>query len=98
MVKKTKTRKTKAKISSKKTRTKDGSKKVRAKAPPKTKRAEASPAPASPDAGGAIVGGTDPCACGRAPEEHGRDANHPSWTGCTESDCLAYESDPGAID
>lgn len=45
---------------------------------------------------GAIVGGTDPCVCGHAPEEHGHDLRHPSSTACTEcpcGDCIAYEAD-----
>jgi hypothetical protein len=42
---------------------------------------------------GAIVGGTATCVCGQSPEEHGRDAAHPGWTGCEESDCAAYEAD-----
>jgi hypothetical protein len=47
--------------------------------------------------GGAVVGGTDPCVCGHAPEEHGHDPDHPSSTHCTECDCIAYESDPGEV-
>lgn len=45
--------------------------------------------------GGTVVGGTDPCVCSHAPEEHGHDPDHPSSTHCTECDCIAYESDPG---
>ena len=42
---------------------------------------------------GAIVGGTIVCVCGYSPEEHGRDAAHPGWTGCSESGCESYEAD-----
>jgi hypothetical protein len=43
--------------------------------------------------GGAIVGGTAPCVCGHAPEEHGRDARYPGSTACVECECVAYEAD-----
>lgn len=43
---------------------------------------------------GAVVNNTDPCTCGHAPEEHGRNPAHPTSTGCTECDCIAYEPDP----
>lgn len=42
---------------------------------------------------GAIVGGTAPCVCGHAPEEHGRDARYPGSTACVECECVAYEAD-----
>lgn len=44
---------------------------------------------------GTVVGGTDTCTCGYSPEEHGRDPKHPSFTGCVESGCIAYEPDLG---
>ena len=40
--------------------------------------------------------GTDPCACGHAPEEHGNDPEYPGSTSCTECDCIAYEADSEA--
>lgn len=44
---------------------------------------------------GAIVSGTDPCTCGHAPEEHGREPAYPGSTACREcEDCVAYEADP----
>lgn len=49
---------------------------------------------------GAVVGGTDPCVCGHAPEEHGRNPAHPGSTACCADlgaegcDCAAYEADP----
>lgn len=43
---------------------------------------------------GAVAGGTDPCTCGHAPEEHGRGARHPGSTACTECGCIAFEADP----
>jgi hypothetical protein len=48
----------------------------------------------SPAATGAIVRGTDPCTCGHAPEEHGRDAAYPGSTACTVDGCgcISYES------
>lgn len=112
--KKTKTTKTLSKkTSSKKTPAKASSKKARTK-PPKAKKPPTNyaardynaarkllnqaPAPTNADSDGAVVGGTDPCACGYAPEEHGHDADHPSWTGCVEGDCAAYEADPGSSD
>lgn len=58
-----------------------------------------------PEPTGAIVTGTDPCTCGHAPEEHGRDPAHPGSTACrVEIDephwsccgCMAYEADPEA--
>lgn len=47
-------------------------------------------------AGGTIVGGSDPCVCGHAPEDHGRDPAYPGSTSCREcgDDCIAYESNP----
>lgn len=45
---------------------------------------------------GAIVTNTDPCTCGHAPEEHGRDPEYPGSTSCTECDCIAYEADTEA--
>lgn len=49
----------------------------------------------SPAPVGAVVGGTDPCTCGDAPEEHGRDAAYPGSTACTVEGCgcIAYEAD-----
>jgi hypothetical protein len=50
-----------------------------------------------PSKRGAVVGGTDPCVCGHAPEEHGRDPKHLGSTACIEcpaGDCVAYEPDP----
>src|SRR5680860_455088 len=49
-------------------------------------------------AGGAIVTDTDPCTCGHAPEEHGRDPEYPGSTSCTECDCAVYEADPDAVE
>lgn len=43
---------------------------------------------------GAVISGTDPCTCGHAPEEHGRDPEHHGSTACTECDCIAYEANP----
>jgi len=52
--------------------------------------------PAStPATGGTIVTDMDPCTCGCAPEEHGRDPEFPGSTGCTVCDCVAYEAEPG---
>ena len=50
--------------------------------------------------GGTIVGGTDPCSCGDAPEEHGRDPHYPGSTSCNVPgcDCVAYEADPEAVE
>lgn len=46
---------------------------------------------------GAIVASSDPCTCGCAPEEHGRDPEYPGSTSCTAcNDCIAYEADPEA--
>lgn len=46
--------------------------------------------------GGAIVSASDPCMCGCAPEDHGRDPEYPGSTSCTAcEDCIAYEADPG---
>jgi hypothetical protein len=43
---------------------------------------------------GAVVGGVDPCVCGGAPEDHGRDPEYPGSTACTHcTDCIAYEAD-----
>lgn len=52
--------------------------------------------PADTKGGGAIVGGTDPCTCGDAPEEHGRNPRYPGSTRCNAPgcDCVAYEADP----
>jgi hypothetical protein len=53
----------------------------------------------SSKAGGSIVTGTDPCVCGGAPEDHGRDPEYPGSTACTHcTDCIAYEADPEATD
>jgi hypothetical protein len=50
-----------------------------------------------PESGGAIVTNTDPCVCGGAPEDHGRDPAYPGSTACTHcTDCIAYEADPEA--
>ena len=50
-----------------------------------------------PRTGGAIVSASDPCICGHAPEEHGRDLEYPGSTSCTScEDCAAYEADPEA--
>lgn len=44
--------------------------------------------------GGAIVTGTDPCVCGDAPEEHGRDPKYPGSTACRNcTTCYAYEAE-----
>jgi hypothetical protein len=49
----------------------------------------------APVSGGAIVPGTDPCVCGGATEDHGRDPEYPGSTACTHcTDCFAYEADP----
>lgn len=51
--------------------------------------------PKHPSPTGAIVSGTDPCTCGHAPEEHGREPAYPGSTACREcEDCVAYEADP----
>lgn len=57
--------------------------------------------PKRPEPTGAIVGGTDPCTCGHAPEEHGREPAYPGSTACRAEiggdpccDCVAYEADP----
>lgn len=50
-----------------------------------------------PRTGGAIVASSDPCTCGCAPEEHGRDPEYPGSTSCTAcGNCIAYEADPEA--
>ena len=50
-----------------------------------------------PRTGGAIVSASDPCTCGCAPEDHGRDPEYPGSTSCTAcEDCIAYEADPEA--
>lgn len=47
--------------------------------------------------GGAIVASSDPCTCGCAPEDHGRDPEYPGSTSCTAcGNCIAYEADPEA--
>ncbi len=52
---------------------------------------------AKPRGGGAIVSASDPCTCGCAPEDHGRDPEYPGSTSCTAcDDCIAYEADPEA--
>lgn len=52
----------------------------------------------SPDHGSPVTG-TNPCVCGDAPEEHGRDPEYPGSTACRAcSDCIAYEADPGEGD
>lgn len=63
--------------------------KLAAKAPKETKT--------TPRTGGAIVSASDPCTCGCAPEDHGRDPEYPGSTSCTAcGDCIAYEADPEA--
>jgi hypothetical protein len=64
----------------------------------KLTNAKAPKAPrAKPRTGGAIVASSDPCTCGCAPEEHGRDPAYPGSTSCTAcGDCIAYEADPEA--
>ena len=59
--------------------------------------------PKRPEPTGAIVTGTDPCTCGHAPEDHGREPAFPSSTECRECEdgdggpgCIAYEADPEA--
>lgn len=53
---------------------------------------------------GAVLGGTDPCVCGHAPEEHGHDPAHPSSTACRADlgaegcDCAAYEAEPESVE
>lgn len=47
---------------------------------------------------GAIVSASDPCTCGHAPEEHGRDPEYPGSTSCTACDCIAYEADPDTME
>ena len=68
-----------------------------------TRKKGARPAPPSPPSPlptpatvGAVVSGTDPCACGDAPEEHGHDAAHHGSTACTIDGCgcVAYEAAP----
>lgn len=55
------------------------------------------PKPPKPQTGGAIVSSSDPCTCGCAPEDHGRDPEYPGSTACTAcEDCIAYEADPEA--
>lgn len=55
--------------------------------------------PEKPHAGGMIVAASDPCTCGCAPEDHGRDPEYPGSTSCTGcDDCIAYEADPGALE
>ena len=50
-----------------------------------------------PRTDGAIVSASDPCTCGCAPEDHGRDPEYPGSTSCTAcEDCIAYEADPEA--
>ena len=47
--------------------------------------------------GGAVVSASDPCTCGCAPEDHGRDLEYLGSTSCTAcEDCIAYEADPEA--
>lgn len=47
--------------------------------------------------GGTLVASSNPCTCGCAPEEHGRDPKYPGSTQCTAcEDCIAYEADPEA--
>jgi hypothetical protein len=49
----------------------------------------------APVSSGAVVRGTDPCVCGCAPEDHGRDDQYPGSTACSSCEsCLAYEADP----
>jgi hypothetical protein len=63
----------------------------------KAKDAKAKDAKPIPKTGGAIVTDIDPCVCGGAPEDHGRDPEYPGSTACTHcTDCVAYEADPGA--
>jgi hypothetical protein len=52
---------------------------------------------AKPRIGGAVVSSSDPCTCGCAPEDHGRDPEYPGSTSCNAcGDCIAYEADPEA--
>lgn len=51
--------------------------------------------PKRPEPTGAIVSSMDPCTCGHAPEEHGREPAYPGSTACREcKDCVAYEANP----
>lgn len=67
-----------------------------AAASPELKEKPAVQPPLKTWTGGAIVGGTDPCTCGDAPEEHGRDPRYPGSTRCNAPGCVcvAYEADP----
>lgn len=74
-------------------------KKTKKTAPRKTAAkktiAKKTPMPKPQATSGAIVTGTDPCVCGGAPEDHGRDPEYPGSTACTHcTDCVAYEADP----
>jgi len=42
---------------------------------------------------GLVVDYMDPCVCGHAPEEHGRDPEYPSSSACMECSCMIYEPD-----
>jgi hypothetical protein len=93
MVKKTKTKKTTAKKTPKRLPPgAPGHRTPEKVSPPKTTALPTNP-------GGAVVGGSDPCICGHAPEEHGRDSVYTSSTSCVvcvDDECVAYEADPGA--
>ena len=92
---KTKSKKAKAAKASK-AKTRAGNKTAK-KTSKRTTKAAAKPSKAAtstPAPTGAIVGGTDPCVCGGAPEDHGRDPEYPGSTACTHcTDCIAYEAD-----
>ena len=74
-------------------------KKPAKKKPVKTVKGTSMPMPAPTSAStGAVVSGTDPCVCGGAPEDHGRNPEYPGSTACTHcTECVAYEADPDAI-
>jgi hypothetical protein len=62
-----------------------------------SKMASTTKSKAKPLTGGAVVASSDPCTCGCAPEDHGRDPEYPGSTSCTAcEDCIAYEADPEA--
>ena len=67
-----------------------------AAASPELKKGSPVQPPLNTRTGGAIVGSTDPCTCGDAPEEHGQDPRYPGSTRCNAPgcDCVAYEADP----
>jgi hypothetical protein len=62
-----------------------------------SKMASTTKSKAKPRTSGAVVTSSDPCTCGCAPEDHGRDPEYPGSTSCTAcEDCIAYEADPEA--